>query len=202
MEVIKVNLQKHVALYLRVSTQMQQTGLEAQERALLQYCKLNGIENYQLYSDEGISGAKASRPGLDSLMKAVASGEVSSVAVYSFSRFARSTSHLLSALEKFDRAKVTFVSLSEKMDTSSPTGKAIFTIIAAISQLERELISERVKNGLVNARAKGKRIGAPKIHKSTDLIHHLRHQDHSLREIAKLVGCSTATVQRNLKKCI
>ena len=76
--------------------------------------------------------------------------------VYSFSRFARSTTHLLSALQTFKKKEVHFVSLTEKIDTNSAVGVAIFSILASISQLERDLIADRVKIGLANARAKGK----------------------------------------------
>lgn len=193
---------KCVALYLRVSTSLQHNGLEAQQRALEAYCVQSGIANFKIYSDEGISGAKSSRPSLDLLTSDVKAGLVSTVVVYSFSRFARSTKHLIEALEFFDKYAVGFVSLSERLETNTPSGRAIFTILAAISQLERELVSERVKNGLVNARAKGKRIGAPKIHKQLELFRHLRHQGHSVRKIAAMIGCSPATVCRELKKAV
>jgi DNA invertase Pin-like site-specific DNA recombinase len=88
------------------------------------------------------------------MITAVNNGEISSVIVYSFSRFARSTTHLLNALQIFKANDTSFVSLTEKVDTQSPIGKAMFVIISAIAQLERDLISERVKNGLANARAK------------------------------------------------
>ncbi len=137
----------------------QGNGLEAQRRALEAYCQTTGITDYQVFEDENISGAKTSRPALDGLMEAVRRGEFDSVVVYSFSRFARSTRHLLDALDEFQRRNVSFVSLTEKVDTFSLIGKALFTIISAIAQLERELIGEKVRNGLQNAKAKGKRVG-------------------------------------------
>ncbi len=152
-----------VALYARVSTDQQSTGLESQVRILKDYCEKNDIHNYEIFMDEGISGTKSSRPALDRMISAVNSGEVSSVVVYSFSRFARSTTHLLNALQIFKAKNVSFVSLTEKIDTSTPVGIAVFSILAAISQLERDLIAERVKAGLANARAKGKLIGRKKL---------------------------------------
>ena len=119
--------------------------------------------------------------------------------VPNFSRFARSTRHLLDALEFFKKHNCEFVSLSEKVDTSSPMGRAFFTIISAISQLERELISERVTNGLKNAKAKGKRIGRPKTRPSQS-IRSLRADQYSYREIAKILGISHMAVARELKK--
>lgn len=189
---------KKPAIYCRVSTDKQSTGLEAQERALKEYLKSQHITHSTFYKDENISGGRSSRPDLDKMMKAVRSGKHNSVIVYSFSRFARSTKHLLDALDEFERLGVQFISLTEQLDTSSAIGKALFTIISAISQLERELVSERVKNGLANAKSKGKQIGRPRQH-NQKLILELAHQGLSYRKIADLVGCSAATVCREIK---
>ncbi len=113
-------------------------------------------------------------------MFAVKRKEVSQVIVYSFSRFARSTSHLLRALEEFKTYKTSFISISEKLDTETPMGQAIFTIISAIAQLERELIAERVKSGLKNAKAKGKKLGRKK-DRNSKLIRELASQGMSYR---------------------
>lgn len=190
---------KYIALYCRTSTGYQNKGLESQERALLEYCQSHQIKNYRIYRDAGISGAKSSRPELDRMVEAVRAGEVSSVIVYSFSRFARSTQHLLSALEEFRNLGVSFVSISEKLDTESALGKALFVIISAISELEREILSERVRNGLNNARKKGSRLGRKKT-RNAALIIELSKQNYSQREIAKLAGCSKTSVCRELKK--
>lgn len=187
-------MNKTTAIYIRVSTDKQSKGLEAQERALLEKVK----DSYHVYRDENVSGAKASRPGLDQLMAAVREGKHHSVLVYSFSRFARSTKHLTSALEEFSSLDVAFVSLTEQVDTSSPMGRAMFTIISAISQLERELIAERVRNGLANAKAKGKRLGAPR-RRPSELIRILASKGMSCRQIAKVAGCSHTTVARELR---
>lgn len=133
------------ALYARVSTDQQATGLESQVRILKDYCTKNDIINYELFTDEGISGTKSSRPALDRMITAVNNGEISSVVVYSFSRFARSTTHLLNALQIFKANNVAFVSITEKIDTSTPVGIAVFSILAAISQLERDLIADAIK---------------------------------------------------------
>jgi len=181
---------------------MQDNGLEAQERALEIFCNNQNINNYKKFSDRNISGAKESRPELDQLMRAVVDGTVSKVIVYSFSRFARSTKHLLSALEIFKKHDVEFISISEKIDTSSAIGTAFFTIIGAIAQLERELISERVKNGLKNAKAKGRKIGRPKTRPAQSIIS-LYEEKYSYRKIGKLLGISHTAVAREVKsyKC-
>lgn len=167
-----MNSIKRVACYARVSTVDQSTGLESQLRVLKQYCENNGITDTEYFADEGISGTKADRPALDRLMAAVENDEISSVVVYSFSRFARSTTHLLQALQTFKKKGVHFVSLTEKIDTNSAVGVAIFSILAAISQLERDLISDRVRIGLANARAKGKLVGRKKL-RDSELIRKL-----------------------------
>lgn len=189
---------RYVALYTRVSTANQGNGLEAQERALEDFSSSHSIKHIRKFSDSNVSGAKASRPMLDELMKEIDEGKVSKVIVYSFSRFARSTKHLLSALEYFKEKNVEFVSISEKVDTSSPMGRAFFTIISAISQLERELISERVRNGLKNAKAKGRKIGRPKTRPSQSILS-LYAEDYSYREIAKLLCISHMAVSREIK---
>lgn len=180
---------KSTAVYLRVSTDRQSSGLEAQERVLKMYLEANGLDDYTIYRDEGVSGAKANRPQLDLMMTKVRALEYGGVLVYSFSRFARSTRHLLTALEEFQQLGVTFMSLTEKVDTSSPMGRALFTIISAISQLERELVGERVRNGLANAKAKGKRLGRPRT-RPDQLIHELLDRGFSYRKIASIAKCS------------
>ncbi len=181
-----------IALYARVSTDQQSTGLESQVRILKDYCTKNDILNYEIFMDEGISGTKSSRPALDRMMMAVNNNEVSSVIVYSFSRFARSTTHLLNALQAFKSKNVAFVSITEKIDTSTPVGLAVFSILAAISQLERDLICERVKAGLANARAKGKLIGRKK-QRDSDLIRKLLKAGMTFRQIAVIANSAAET---------
>ena len=177
---------------------MQHSGLEAQKRALEEWCKRKGVTGYRVYEDENQSGTKNSRPALDQMMRDVRSGNISTVIVYSFSRFARSTTHLLSALEEFKKLSVNFCSITEEVDTNSPLGKAFFTILAALAQLERDLIAERVRNGLANARAKGKHIGRMKTRPS-ELIRALLKSDMSHREIARTLKISHGSVSLEKK---
>jgi DNA invertase Pin-like site-specific DNA recombinase len=186
-------MEKRVACYCRVSTDQQVGGMESQIRVLKTYCEQNGITSVEFYTDEGISGTKSSRPALDRMMAAVANNEITSVVVYSFSRFARSTTHLLNALQIFKGKGVHFVSLTEKIDTNSPVGIAIFSILASISQLERDLIADRVKCGLANARAKGKLIGRKKM-RDSDLIRKLLKAGMSYRNISVVAKCSHGSV--------
>jgi DNA invertase Pin-like site-specific DNA recombinase len=177
--------------------------LESQRRALEEYCKTKGILEYDVFEDSNISGSKSSRPELDRMLKEVRDGKFDMVLVYSFSRFARSTKFLLDSLEEFSLLKVNFVSLSENIDLSSAIGRAMFTIISAIATLERELIAERVRNGMINARAKGRRIGRPQTI-NDDLIATLRTENYSYREISKMLnigqGSITASLRRTARK--
>ena len=115
------------------------------------------------------------------------------VVVWKFDRFARSVSHLLRALEEFRSLGIEFVSLSEQMDTSTPAGKMVFTVLAAVAELERSLIGERVRAGIRNARAKGKRLGRPR--KSLDFhkIARLRADGASWRAVAVALNVSVGT---------
>ena len=186
-------MEKRVACYCRVSTEMQTGGMESQVRVLKTYCEQNGITNMEFFTDEGISGTKSSRPALDRMMAAVERDEISACIVYSFSRFARSTTHLLNALQVFKRKGVHFTSLSEKIDTNTAVGLAIFSILASIAQLERDLISDRVKIGLQNARAKGRQIGRKK-KRDSDLIRKLLKNGLSFRAVASIAKCSHGSV--------
>ena len=188
-----MSLKRKVFLYGRVSTDQQTGGLESQVRALKEYCTMNKITDYEIFTDEGISGTKSSRPALDRMMAAVRNGECSCLVVYSFSRFARSVTHLLVGLEELKKNQTSFVSLTERIETDSPIGKAVFVIIGAIAQLERDLICERVKNGLANARAKGKLIGRKKL-RDSDLIRKLLKAGMSYRNISTIAKCSHGSV--------
>jgi DNA invertase Pin-like site-specific DNA recombinase len=190
---------KKVALYSRVSTDKQENGLQAQTRSLLEYCKTRSITEYEVFEDFNVSGSKASRPQLDRMMKEVREGKIDTVVVYSFSRFARSTRFLLESLEEFSLLKVNFVSISESVDLGSALGRAMFTIISAIATLERELISERVRNGMVNAKAKGKRIGRPQSIPD-GLVITLLGEGYKYREISKMLNISQGSIADVLKR--
>src|ERR1700741_595787 len=153
-----------VAIYVRVSTDGQNT--EGQETELKEYAKHRGWEVTRIYRDK-MSGAKSSRPALDELMADAKKRKTDIVLVWRFDRFARSVSHLLHALETFRAVGVEFVSISEQVDTSTPTGKMVFTVLGAVAELERSLIGERVRSGLRNARAKGRRLGRPPLRELT-----------------------------------
>jgi len=152
---------KKVALYTRVSTDEQST--KVQENELTAYAKSRRWTITRVYTDQGVSGALEKRPALDELMRDCRKGRFDVVLVWKFDRFARSLRQLVSALELFRKFGIDFVSATEAIDTSLPSGELVFQIFGAIAQFERALIGERVKAGLVEARRNGTRIGRPPI---------------------------------------
>lgn len=185
-----------VAIYARVSTNGHGQDPEMQLRELREHCQRRGWTVGSEYVDVGISGTKEKRPELDRLMAEAHRRRFDVVAVWKFDRFARSVSHLLRALETFNALGVGFVSLSESLDTSTPSGKMVFTVLGAVAELERSLIAERVKAGLRNARAKGKRLGRPKVTVDAVTIGSLRLLGRSWREITEETGVSKGSAQR------
>jgi DNA invertase Pin-like site-specific DNA recombinase len=168
--------QPKCAIYARVSTNNgQDPAMQLAE--LREYCRNRGWRIFAEYVDKGISGAKDSRPELNRLMADAHRRRFDVVAVWDFSRFARSTSHLLRALETFSALGVGFVSLREQIDTSTPAGKMVFTVLGAVAELERSLIGERVRAGLRNAKSKGTRLGRPPLKSLTVAeVQHLRRE--------------------------
>jgi len=186
-----------VALYARVSTTDQST--DSQLLDLRRYVSERGWNIFKEYVDEGISGTKDSRPALNELMDDAKKRRFDVVLVWRFDRFARSTKHLILALEEFRNLGVEFVSYQENIDTSSPLGSAIFTIISAVAQLERDIIAERVKAGLRRAKENGKKLGRPKAAVDIEEVLRLREDGLSVRAISKKVGISHTKIAQLLK---
>jgi DNA invertase Pin-like site-specific DNA recombinase len=188
-----------MAIYARVSTTNHGQDVTLQTRELEQFGQARGWRTVDAYIDDGVSGAKDSRPELNRLMADAHKRCFDVVAVWRFDRFARSVSHLLRALETFSALGIAFVSLSEQMDTTTPTGKMVFTVLGAVAELERSLIAERVRAGLRNARAKGKTLGRPRVAVDAARIVALRAQGLSWVKIGERLGASEGTV-RNVAK--
>lgn len=177
--------------YARVSTENQ--NLERQIDALYEY----GVD--ELYTEK-ITGTKACRPELDKVRLRMREGD--SVVVESLSRLGRSTRDLLNLLDEFDKKGVQLISLKESVDTASPTGKLLVTVLSAISQFERDLIVQRTEEGLKAARARGRKGGRPKtdqrvIEKAIKLY---QTKAYTAREVSNLCGISVATLYRALAK--
>ncbi len=186
---------KRVGIYARVSTNRQCP--ESQLLPLREYATARGFEIVSEYVDV-ISGSKDSRPELARLMADAAKRRLDAVVVWKFDRFARSTRHLVTALEQFNALGVDFISLSEAIDTSCPMGRMVFTVLAAVAELELSLIRERVVMGLERAKAQGKVLGRPRVETSEEQLLALSEQGLSSRQIAKQLSLSPSTVLRRL----
>ena len=194
---------KQIAVYARVSTskkgadaqdvetQLQPLRAYAASRAGAHVFPLKPLE----YIDIGVSGAKEKRPALDRLMADARARKFDAVVVWKFDRFARSTSHLIRALEEFNALRIDFISLTEAIDTSTPMGKMVFTMVGAFAQFERELIKERVNAGIARAKAQGKSSGRRR--RIIDMGEAFRRIDagQSIREVAKHLGVPKSTIQ-------
>ena len=186
-----------IAIYARVSTSNGQDP-ETQLLALREYARARKLEVFNEYVDV-ISGSEGSRPALNQLMVDAKRRRIDAVVVWKFDRFARSTTHLVTALETFQALGVDFISLRESIDTSTPMGKMVFTIIGAVAELERSLIRERVILGLQRAKAQGKKLGRPQgTSLDVDAASRLRREGMGLRQIAEKLGSSKTTVARVL----
>jgi DNA invertase Pin-like site-specific DNA recombinase len=188
-----------IAVYERVSTNNGQNP-ESQLRELRDYCMRRSSTLPCEYVDVGISGIKEKRPELDRLMLDAHHRRFDAVVVCRFDRLARSVSHLLRALEDFRSLGIEFVSLSEQVDTSTPTGKMVFTVLGAVAELERNLIRERVISGIRNAQAKGKKLGRPRKVPNPDIIAKMRAEGASWRTVGTNLGVSAATAYSSAKK--
>ena len=183
------------AIYARVSTSDQNVDMQLAE--LREHAARRGWTITAEYVDSGISGTKASRPQLDRLMADARRRKFNLCLVWRFDRFARSTQHLLAALEEFRGLGVDFVSHNEAIDTTTPLGKMVFTVVAAVAELERSIIVERVRAGIAKARASGKRLGRPRGTKVDAVaVGKLLADGLSIRKVAKRLGLGVGSVQR------
>jgi DNA invertase Pin-like site-specific DNA recombinase len=196
------------AIYLRVSTTHRSNHGDTatfdqnpavQEQPLRDLIAQRGWQLYKIYCDRA-SGAKERRPGLDALMADARRGLFQAVVVFRFDRFARSTKQLVLALEEFRTLGVDFISHQEALDTSTPMGKAMFTIMAAMAELERSVIRDRVVAGLHYARQhgtkSGRAIGRPRLVFHRDQVKQLRDRGMSWQKIARTLGVSVASARR------
>jgi DNA invertase Pin-like site-specific DNA recombinase len=183
-------------MYMRVSTKNHSQTTETQALALREYTAHRGSVVVEEYRDDGISGTKDSRPALDRLMRDARARKLDVVIVARFDRFARSVSHLLRALDEFSHLGVDFISLSESIDTSTPVGKIIFTVLGAVAELERNLIKERVQMGISRARKQGKALGRPRVEVDPWQVAGLHARGLSWNEIAGQLSIGRGTAER------
>lgn len=186
-----------IALYARVSTSDQDTDLQLVE--LRRYAAARGWVIAAEFVDRGVSGAASSRPALDQLWASARRRDVDAVVVWRFDRFSRSVSDLVRSLEEFRALGVAFVSIHEQIDTSSPTGRVVFAVVAAMAEFEREILRERVRAGMARARERGVRLGRPLKLDALEVLR-LRRDGLSVRAIAKTVGAPASTVADLLRR--
>ena len=182
------------AIYIRISTGDQNPALQRDE--LPAYCARRGWKVIEIYEDR-MSGGQDRRPQLDRLMADARRRKFDVVICWRFDRFARSTSHLLRALEEFQSLGIDFVSLQEAIDTSTPAGKMVFTVLGAVAELERSIITERVKAGQRAAKRRGVRFGRPSVEVDIKRVERLRNQGLSWRAVSAKVGVAKDTLIRH-----
>jgi putative DNA-invertase from lambdoid prophage Rac len=188
---------KHVAIYVRVSTPDQR--LDPQLDPLRAHAQARGWQVRE-FADHGVSGAKASRPALDDLMRAVRRREVDVVVVAKLDRLARSVRHLVELAGDFEALGVGLVVLDQAIDTTTPAGRFLFHSLAAVAELERDLIRERVVAGMRAAKRRGAPIGRPKALEEGRVVRvrERRAEGASLSVLAREFGIGRATVVRVL----
>ncbi len=189
---------KKAAIYARVSTPDQH--LENQILDLRKLAAQRGFEVSREYSDRGISGSKAKRPGLESMMTDARRGEFSVVLVAAFDRIARSTKNFLEIVDELNDLNVEFVSARESVDSSTAQGKMFITMISGFAELEKSLIVERIKAGMRRAKLEGQRLGRTPLNIDRAAIVRDRLSGMSLTQVAKRYRVSRATVVRLVRE--
>ena len=186
-----------VVLYARVSTHDQSADMQVAE--LRRFAPARGREVVGEFVDKGVSGARTSRPEFDRMMKVLRRRDADVLLCWKYDRVGRSTSHLLSILEELRSLNVGFCSMTEGVDTTTPAGKMVFTFLAGIAEFERGLTRERILAGIQNARARGVRFGRPRVGFDIAAALAMRKEGKSIREVARSVGVSPATLFRVLR---
>jgi DNA invertase Pin-like site-specific DNA recombinase len=187
-----------VAIYTRVSTLNGQT-VENQRRELEEAAKRHGWHIAKVYKDAGISGAKGrdKRPGLDAMLQAVARKEFDLVAAWSVDRLGRSLQDLIGTLGELHAKGVGLYLHQQGLDTSTPSGKAMFQMLGVFAEFERSMIRERVAAGLKRAKAEGKTLGRPKVDAMVETAaRKALRSGKGIRKVARELGVGTSTVQR------
>ena len=191
---------KRVALYARVSTSDKGQDPETQLLALRAYAARRGFVPAGEYVDYA-SGTRDNRPQYQALLTAARQRQVDVVLVWRYDRFARSTQALVQALHELHRLGVDFISHQENIDTTTPQGELIFTVMASLAQFERALISERVKAGMARAKAQGKRISrAPHAEELQAQIMALAAEGLSIHQIGKQLGLGYGTAWKYIRR--
>ena len=190
---------KSAAIYARVSTSRQKVDLQLEE--LKKLIQRSGWKLYKVYVDEGFSGKDTNRPAFNEMMIAAQRREFEILTVWKFDRLSRSLKDLVTTLEELDSLGIDFISHENHLDTSTPSGKLVFQVIAAVAEFERDIIVERVKAGMANAKRKGKHVGRPRIPDHViEEARQLRKERKSWREIGRVLGIDPSGVRKRVEK--
>jgi DNA invertase Pin-like site-specific DNA recombinase len=185
---------KKAVIYARVSSSEQ--TVDNQLHDLRKLAAQRGFDITREYTDHGISGSKARRPGLDAMMADARRGEFSVVLVAAFDRIARSTKNFLEIVDELSSANIEFISAREAIDTSGPMGRMFLTMVGSIAELERSLIVERIKAGMRRAKIEGRRLGRAPLDVNRNALVRDRLAGMSLTDVAKKYRISRASVVR------
>ena len=190
---------QRVAIYARVSTTEGKQTPENQLRQLRTYAKARDFTVIAEYIDHA-TGRNEKRPEYQKLLDAVRKRQADIVLVWRYDRFARSTKALIIALNEFRTLRVDFISYQENIDTTTPQGEMVFTIMASLAQFESALIGERTKAGMQRAREQGKRVHRPPLPEKTKReIAKLKEQDVSIKSISRKLKIVYATAHKYVK---
>ena len=190
-----------VGIYARVSTIDKGQDTEVQLRDLRSYVQARGWIIADEYVDKGQSGAKDRRPDLDRLMKDVRKRKVDLILCWRLDRLGRSLKHLILTLDELQSIGVGFVSYNENLDLTTSTGRLMFQLLGAFAEFERNLIRERVKAGLANAKAKGAKLGRPSPQFDEGELIRLRKSGLTIRRIAERLNLRKSFVHKTLSNC-
>jgi DNA invertase Pin-like site-specific DNA recombinase len=185
-----------VAIYVRVSTSHQDTGLQVTD--LRRYCEVRGWHNICLFEDVA-TGTNGNRPALKQLLVQVREGRFHIVLIWKLDRLFRSLQELLAAIQELSALQVSLVSLKDQIDMTTPSGKLLVHMIGAFAEFEASLIKERVLSGLAKAKANGKRLGRPPSVDHAQVLK-LRESGHSYSQIANTLKISKGAVSKSLRK--
>ena len=189
---------KTVSIYARVSTGQQKADMQIRE--LRNFVKRSGWKLFKEYIDEGYSGKDTRRPEYTRMMEDARRRRFNVLLVWKLDRLSRSTKDLLNTVEELEALGVDFISYENQIDTTTPSGKLFFTIIAAFAQFEREIIRERVIAGLENAKSKGKVLGRPRLENPIiEKARELRKKGTSYRQIGRELHLDESTIRKRLK---
>jgi DNA invertase Pin-like site-specific DNA recombinase len=191
-------MKKTVGIYARVSTDRQTVDMQIHE--LKQYIKRRGWNLHREFIDQGYSGSDTKRPAFQEMMNEAKKRKFDVLLVWKLDRLSRSMKDLVMVLNELGSLGIDFVSYDNNLDTSTPTGKLVFHVIGAVAEFEKDIIKERVKAGLENAKRKGKKLGRPGVDDSViEEARILRKEGKSFRTIGKQLGISEGVVRQRLK---